>query len=252
MLLYNAAMVKRILLMSALAAAGCTSHIVPLRPIQHTQVWVPDEPATTQAAAETQAAPESSASAPTTAPGTATSAPATENAPGHMVEKTVDPNQTARFVYKASYDNVWRQGTELLNQTGFKIDRSDYRLGVITTSPLPSAQVVEFWKPSHTNFDNAMENTINNQRRIIRLTISNVPGKPDFFDIAIQVVVERETNPSEDIGGPIFVEGSGFGRNALSLRSDYATPKPEPGRWLKIGHDPDLEKKLIDELFKRI
>jgi hypothetical protein len=184
-------------------------------------------------------------------PATATaSQPATQ--PGRMVVRTIDPNQTSRFIYKATYDNLWQQATDLLTRTGFTLDRQDYRLGVLTTRALPSAQFLEFWRPQHASAADALENTLNNQRRQVRLTISTAAEKPDYFEIAVQVLVERQSNPSETIGGPIFVEGSGFGRNAVALRSDYASPKDEPGRWVTVGHDPDLEKKLLDELFEHI
>ena len=226
-------------------AAGCTSHIVPLRPVQKVEVWVPDAPQTAPAA--TSAATTAAA---TTQPTASATAPATQA--GHMAVKTVDPNQSARFIYNAGYDNVWKQAMDVLTRTGFAIDRQDYRLGAITTQALPSTQIVEFWKPQQADAVDSLENTINNQRRSVRLTISTVEGKPLFYEIAVQVLVERETNPGEAIGGPVFVEGSGMGRNAVTLRSDYAAPKDEPGIWVTVGHDPDLERKLLDALFKRI
>jgi hypothetical protein len=228
-------------------AAGCNSHIVPLRPVQKVEVWVPDAPAQTGPAATT-AAPEPAG----TAAATTAAAPEPATQPGHMAVKTVDPNQSARFIYNAGYDNVWKQALEVLTRTGFAIDRQDYRLGAINTLALPSAQIVEFWKPQQADAVDSLENTINNQRRLVRLTISTVEGKPMFYEIAVQVLVERETNPGEAIGGPVFVEGSGFGRNAVTLRSDYAAPKGEPGIWTTVGHDPDLERKLLDALFRRI
>jgi hypothetical protein len=267
-----------LLLLFPLACAGCETHIVPLRPAQTVEMWVEDEPPTTTtapatAAASTETAPATEpaiaatapatepATAPATEPATAAttepSEPGTQNAvpttrPGRMITRVIDPNQTARFVYNASYDNVWKQGLAILSSAGFALDRQDYRLGTITTQYLPSNQIVEFWKPQATTFTAMMENTINDQRRRIRLTISNVEGKPQFYEIAVQVIVERQTNPSEEIHGPLFVEGSGFGRNEISLRSDYAPPNVETARWIILGHDPDLERKLLDALFKRI
>jgi hypothetical protein len=240
-----------ILLLSALA--GCHSSIQPLRPVERVEMWVPDDAptdsaaATMAAAAEPATLPASSQPAP---PAVAATGPATR--PGHMAVKVNDPNQTARFIYKASYDNIWQQSMLLLHHMGFELDRQDYRLGVMTTKSLPSAQIAEFWKPQHVDINDSLENTLNDQRRTVRLTISTVPGKPDFYEIGIQVLVERETNPSENIGGPVFVEGSGFGRNSITLRSDYSAPRPEPEAWVVLGHDPNLERKLINELFKRI
>ncbi len=235
-------MFKPLLLALALFAVGCTSHIVPLRPVERVEEWVPDAPPATvvSTTASTTAATEAATA----------SAPATQ--PGHMVVKVKDPNETSRFIYKASYDNVWRQANEIVAAAGFSLDRQDYRLGVMTSYALPSAQIIEFWKPQHVDFTDTMENTVNNQRRSLRVTISKVEGKPDFYQIGIQVLVERESNPREDIGGPVFVQGSGFGRNSITLRSDYAEPKYEAGHWVTIGHDPDMERKLMDALFNRI
>jgi hypothetical protein len=226
-------MLRCLLILAAALLAGCTSRIVPLRPVQQVETWVPDAAATQPA--ETQAA---------------ATEPATQ--PGRIVLKTVDPNETARYIYNANYDNVWRQAIAVLNASGFELDRQDYRLGVLTTRSLPSAQMIQFWKPDHTNPTSAMENTINNQRRRARVSIYTVEGKPEFYQIAIQVIVERQTNPTEEIGGPILTAGSGFGRNRITLRSDYISSDTDAGRWNIIGHDPDLETKLLDALFQRI
>ena len=261
---YNNPMIKRLgtLLLIAVAglAGGCTSHIVPLAPVREVQEWQPDEapataPATQESAAtapETAPAETMAASAPAaTIAAATTTAPATQ--PGRMVKKIIDPNQMTRFIYKATYDTIWQQATLLLSKMEFLLDRRDYRLGAITTQPLASSQIVEFWKPQTVNATDAMENTVNSQRRTVRLTISKVEGKPDFYEIAVQVLVERQTNPSESLGGPIYVQGSGFGRDAITLRSDYATPNaPAIGGWYTYGHDPDMEKKILDELFKHI
>jgi hypothetical protein len=231
---------------------GCESHLVPLRPVERMEVWVPDDAAATQAAVAGSGASTMAAATEPAATQVAATEGAAATQPGHMVVRVVDPNEISRYVYKATYDNVWQQAMALLTNTGFALDRQDYRDGVLTTKPLPSSQVLEFWKPQQVNFNDAMENTINNQRRTVRLTISKVPGKPDFYEIGLQVLVERKSNPTEVIGGPLFVEGSGFGRNAITLQSDYAQPHGPPATWVPIGHDPDLERKLIDALFQRI
>jgi hypothetical protein len=252
--------------------AGCQSSVVPLRPIERIEVWEPMTVTTVaadapEAAAATEAATQSATQAATSAatPATtraagavSTTEPATQAStqpatrPGRKVIKIIDPNQTLRFVYKANYDRVWEQALQILAKTGFILDRQDYRLGVLTTRTLPSSQIVEFWKPQQTDSSSAWENTINTQRRMVRITIAKVPHKPEFYEIAIQVLVERETNPSEVLGGPLFAEGSGFGRAAVSLGSDYAPPVPEKEIWIRIGHDPKLEKKLLDLLFDKI
>lgn len=258
-------------------------NIEPEQPASSQPATIPTEvhPVDVNTATPAPATQTTAAIAPATAPATQESAAATQNQdlkdlnlpPGHEITQIIDPNQTTRYVYNASYDNIWQQTMLLVARTGFIIDRKDYRQGVITTRSLPSAQFVEFWKPQQTNFNNAMENTINSQRRYLRVTINTVPGQPKFYEIGVQVLVEREVNPTGLLAGPLFIEGSGFGRNAMTLRSDYAdattaTPittvtsskktgtteqQPDPNRrWVLLGHDPDLEKKLLNELFDRI
>ena len=269
--------------------AGCESNIVPMKPLQRIETWQPDEvvplqPTTTQAAEESATAPatQTASSQPATEPSTQTAltepatSPATQTAdsqpasqpatqlastepatqpttrPGKMIVKIIDPNQTIRYVYHASYDRTWQEAMTLLNKTGFTLDRKDYRLGVLTTQALPSAQIVEPWKRQHAGFTNAMENTLNCQRRRVRLTVSAVLNKPEFYEIAVQVLVERQTNPTETLTAPAFVQGSGFGRSYESLRTDYGADDTEKSIWVLLGHDPKLEKKLLDQLFEKI
>jgi hypothetical protein len=239
----------------AILLAGCESDIRPIRAVRHVEVWVPDENATA-----TQPATQLATTEPATAPATqtaATSQPTTlaAHVGEHKIVKIIDPNQTSRFVYKADYDNIWQQAMVLLNRTGFLLDRKDYRLGILTTQPLASPQLVEVWKPDQTTAKNAIEDTMHSQQRKVRLTISPVADKPDFYEIAIQVLVERQSNPAEGLGGLVFIEGSGFGRSQASLRSDYTPPidiKKIAPQWYVVGHDPDLEHKLLRELFNHI
>jgi hypothetical protein len=210
--------------------------------------------AATQEAATQEATTQEAATQAGTEPATQVAAatePATRPA-GRVVVRDIDPNQTARYVYKGTYDNIWRQASDILHKMGFALDRQDYRDGVMVTQALPSAQIVEYWRPQRVNVKDALENTLHDQRRIVRLTIEAVPGKPEFYQIAVQVLVERMSNPTEEIGGPIFVEGSGFGRNGVALRSDYAPVEGDVPRWVTVGHDVDMEKKVLDKLFNRI
>ncbi len=276
-------MLKHVLLIIvALAAAslcaGCESTIVPMKPLQTIEVDVPAEqtatsPATTSAAprvtlfqgqhgyppvksqqsfisnfAATTTATQPAATQPITL---ATTAPTTSPA-RHKIVKTIDPNQTTRFVYEATYDHIWQRGQALLTTMGFRIDRRDYRLGVMSTVPLINPEIAEPWRRDQTGFWHALENTVNNQRHTIRITISAVPDKPEFYEIAVQAMVERQSNPSEVLGGPIFAEGSGFGRNPVTLRSDYTGNDKTGDYWTIIGRDPAIEKKILEELFKKI
>jgi len=252
--------------------AGCESDIRPMREVRRVEVWeaLPDVAALTtvpgEAGGGTRAGSQASAQASTRAGSSAqattqlesvpdegqTAATEAATRPGRMVVKVIDPNRTTRYVYKASYDRVWQEATLLIHRMGFALERKDYRHGMLTTVALSSPQIIEPWKRDNEGVKSAVENTLHSQRRAVRLTIKTVEGKPEFFEIGVQVVVERLTNPTEALGGPIFVTGSGFGTSGVSMQSDYAEVKPVGAAWVVIGHDPKLEKKLLDALFNKI
>lgn len=271
------ALLLALLLPALVFLGGCASTIQPLRPMQEVEYWVPAHGAATAPAT-------SPATAPATARATQTiAAPATSPAtqPGMIREtRLVDPNQTVRYLYRGSYDHIWQEAMNLLTHCGFRLDRQDYRLGILTTLPLHQPEFLEFWRRDNTDLKHALEASVNDQRHIIRLTISPVPGRPDFYAIAIQALVERQINPTEVVGGLLFSTGSAFGATPVILRSDYAeiqtaqskrtaaatsqpgTSQPAASQpatapsarhaWVKIGHDAALEKKLLDLLFQKI
>ena len=243
--------------------AACQSTVVPLRPLQTVEVDAEPEtpatataPATTTTTASTASATTATASATTEAAGAPPAATqavaATAPTKRHKITRTIDPNQTERFVYDATYDHVWQRGMDLLTHIGFRIDRRDYRLGVLTTVPMIGPQFVELWRRDQTGPMQALESTVNNQRHTIRLTIAAVPGKPEYWQIAVQALVERQSNPTEVLGGPIFATNSGFGGNAITLRSDYTGNSTEGDYWTVIGRDPALEKKIVAAWLKKL
>jgi hypothetical protein len=185
-------------------------------------------------------------------------------------ERTVDPNQTGRFIYRANYDDLWNASMLLLADLGYTIDRRDYRLGVILTQPEFSAHLIEPWRRDQTTAAAAAENTMHSQRRSVRITIQKAPN-PAFYEVAVQVLIDREINPRESVGEYDTFRGTspGFGHEKKTLRSDYMgvtdipeTPKaaaepapPAPSKktdWFPVGRDPALEQKLLTDLFTHL
>jgi hypothetical protein len=252
-------------LVALAAMAGCQSAIVPLRDAVPLAAQVP-APARLQGAAATMAstapatAPAGAAALasqtqPNTQPDTqpetpAASAPAGTSATAPAVAS--NPNETVRLVYRPSYDQAFAAAEKLLTDMGFRIDRKDYRLGTISTLPRIAPQAVELWRLDQSSVAAALESTINHQRESVTISIRRVVGRPEFYAVGVQVLVERQSNPSEMIIGPVFPQGSGFGSYPLTLRSDYAEPGQSGPEWYLLGHEPSLEKKILDKLLQRI
>jgi hypothetical protein len=90
---------------------------------------------------------------------------------------------------RSEYDSIFKATKQALHEQGFKLDRVDYRFGTITTQPLTSPTIMEPWHDMNTTFGQAVESTINNERRYVTVTLegfykpgktgSNVVIKPD-------------------------------------------------------------------------
>ncbi|MEI7765989.1 MAG: hypothetical protein WCJ97_00985 [Phycisphaerae bacterium] len=229
---------------------GCQSAIVPMEPVlQYEKLgdqWVLISPAP-EAAAPVEASTEPTSytkiepvniagQATTTAPATTaptlaevpTTAPARTAAvaPLQREFKTVDPNQTTRSA-NVNYDNSWNQAMTELMHLGFRMDRLDYRFGVMTTLPLHSATLPEVFKGDSATFGGTMENTIHSQRRIVRLTYK--PNASAGYDISVQAVVERYRTASDQMG----------------LSKTWAKD-----HWEVMGRDPSLEAKILDRVLR--
>lgn len=209
-----------------LGLTACSTSVVPMRPLVSVQY---EEPAVTQPATTSAPATASAATKPATVTKT----------------RVTDPNQTVRHAYRTNYDYLWGKALQTLVALGYTIDRQDYRLGVIVTKPKYGAHFVEAWRPDQTSWNAALENSMHSQRRSIRLTISRAPN-PAFFEVAAQVIVERSSNPSEEVGGAV----GALGHTPALQRSDYVEPVAAPARWRVLGHDPQSERKVLDRLFK--
>lgn len=230
--------------------AGCQSAVTPLHAPLGSLTTVD---ATTEPSPEPVVAPSTqpATQAASTTQTAATQVAATQAVPGSGTSRrTVDPDRTSRFVYHASYDNIWRQATRLLTYYNYRLDIQDYRRGVLTTLPLGQAQIGEIWRRDAHGLTPALEALINHQKITLRLTINAVPGKPGFYEITAQALVERESNPDETITPASEV--TAFGANVISSRSDYDAKDVSGSYWTLIGHDRRLERKVLDELFKKI
>lgn len=228
---------------------GCTSStIVPLQEIPVAATL----PASTE--------PASTAPASTQTAGTQ---PDSENAVADAIRQSTtqpttlpdvaDPNQTTQSIYGGNYEIMWRESMLLLNRLGFRLDRQDYRQGVLTTLPQETPNVAEFWASDRGSFKSSLEGTVNYYRRTVRLTIEP-RNNYESYHISVQVLVERRTNPTEEIGGPVHAGAGAFTRQESGLRSDFVSGSREElqTRWYVVGREPGYENFILKRLMKKI
>jgi len=89
------------------------------------------------------------------------------------------------------FGTLYKTCENVCRDFGFKIDRVDYRTGVLTTEPLESAQIFEPWRPDVGSLNQTENSTICSLRRTIKFDIvKNLDGT---YQASPKVLVERQT-----------------------------------------------------------
>jgi len=78
----------------------------------------------------------------------------------------------------ANYETVFDATLAALRSSGFRMDRVDRRFGVITTKPLEAGSVLEPWRDLKAPPSQAVQSTLNYERRVFRVTFARASGSP--------------------------------------------------------------------------
>jgi len=158
------------------------------------------------------------------------------------------------------YSRLFEASVRELRNLGFVVDREDYRFGQVTTKPLTSPTVFEFWKPLNSTVGQAVQSTTNLQRRTAQVFLEPVrsdgvePPSAEGaetnvgpYQLRVEVMVERLQRPDA------FVSGA----SDRPLGSLTAHPQEWERRgiddryWLAIGRDQELERRLVERIVRR-
>lgn len=186
----------------------------------------------------------------------------------------------------SEYARLFRAADEVLRKHGFAIERRDYRFGVVTTRGLAAPTLLEPWHDSNSTAGQAVESTINGQRRLVTISItpaaaSTQPAstQPATAPAATQTAATAPatSNPGDESEEPapgsgtyllsvvVQVERSQFpdrrmsgstrGSRVTQRLSETPAELQERGitgpYWLPIGRDEPLEQRLLGEIIRR-
>jgi hypothetical protein len=137
----------------------------------------------------------------------------------------------------------------------FKIDRIDYREGVLTTVPLVTAQFFEPWRrDARTDYD-MWESSIAATRRTIRFEFKRQPD--ESWQVVPKVLVERQSISEKRISSVVryrnvfTVVGSLRARPYGSREADVGIALPER-YWYALRRDEVFERALAEAVKKRL
>ncbi len=169
------------------------------------------------------------------------------------------------------YAATFEAAVEALRHAGFRIDRSDFRFGVLTTRPQGSPTLFEPWKPDNTTSHKALHSTLNDLRRTVTVTFmplfkNTKPAKPanplaplasrNTRDahatarlMAIEVQLESHQIPGRRLNGR--VRGAVFSDRNVEPRNPTEQDVSNT-YWQPLGRDPELETELQRRILSRL
>jgi hypothetical protein len=145
-------------------------------------------------------------------------------------------------------DTFWEAIQETLRRHRFRLDRVDYRAGVITTMPVTSQNILEFWRHDVDTREDLWESTLNPIRRWVECSVTR--GADDAWqEVSLVVHKERFSSPDRQFNST----GAALQYFSDSLPSTTGIVKitPEYDQWLDMGRDPAMEDRLLTAIFKR-
>jgi hypothetical protein len=158
-------------------------------------------------------------------------------------------------VISRSLPALWKASENALRQLGFRLDRDDLRSGLITSQPVVSSQFFEVWRSDVSTPDDAARSSLATMRRTVRLefeqrsdgTIQVVPK----VLVEKQSIQERRTTSVTLYRGALSRRESPRERPSGTKESDVGLHYPARF-WYPVGRDTALERRLADDIGRRL
>jgi hypothetical protein len=156
---------------------------------------------------------------------------------------------TASVAYD-DYDELWEAAIGAARWRGFRIDRTDYRNGLLVTRPLSSKQLFEPWRRDVATLPDMAESTLASIRRIVRFEIAK--RDDDTFELVPKVLVERFTSTERRITSVTqYRESFSIEVGQGSRERDKGVNIPET-YWYTTDRDDAMERQLADAVRSRL
>ena len=148
-----------------------------------------------------------------------------------------------------NFDRLWDTCEETLRSYQFELDRKDFRLGLVTSKPMISKEILEPWRRDAGDLHSVLANSLSTMSRTVRISIAK--DSAGTFVAVPKVMVQRLTLLERRItstaqyrtafSGPLSVEHDD--NNHLEIPVSY---------WSPVGRDYELEIHLATEIRDRL
>lgn len=152
----------------------------------------------------------------------------------------------------SGFQTLWNTAEDVARSYFFKIDRIDYREGVLTTEPMVSAQFFEPWRRDVQTIDDSLESSLATVRRTVRFEFTKLDN--GSYRVVPKVLVERRSIAEQRITSVVlyrqtFKRPVTTGKKAPSGTHETDVGVYLPARyWYPIGRDQTLEKSIAERM----
>jgi len=153
-----------------------------------------------------------------------------------------------RTEMERNYNNTWEAVRTTLRYYGFEPEYQDRRNGIITTYAESSGHFLEeMWKKDHTSPLGAVENSVQNIYRAVKVKLHRAPG--DRFDVEVAVAKARSNVPEAQVTDAcevIYARSDSMPRKMTF--QELLVPQGDPSPVVPMGWDERLADMIIADI----
>jgi hypothetical protein len=154
-------------------------------------------------------------------------------------------------VTSTEFEPMWKACEDMARDHHFKLDRVDYRLGLLTTDPKVSPQFFEFWRSEIGTTEELAESSLATIRRTARFEFSR--DTSGIITMQPKVLVERYSQAERRITSVVqYRTAVAPGVTERGSRERDAGIVLPTRYWYATGRDTVLEVKIADGIQRRL
>jgi hypothetical protein len=153
------------------------------------------------------------------------------------------------------FQRLWTAAEDVARDFLFRLDRQDYRAGVLTTRPMVSAQWFEPWRREVRTVEDRNESSLATVRRTIRFEFERL--EDGAYRVTPKVLVERQALAEQRITSAVGYRQY-FRRPIRPQDRPRGTRESDVGiylpnrYWYPIGRDDAFERALAQAVAKKV
>ena len=154
----------------------------------------------------------------------------------------------------ADFQRAWEACRAELRGRLFRVDREEYRLGLMSSEPMTSKQGFEPWRSDAVTAHDVDESTLATIRRTVRFEVAKTDG--GGYRVVPKVLVERFASAERRLTAISQYHQAFSGPRAFADTADQSgtgLAENAPGEyWYALHRDPELERDLATSIAGRL